>query len=545
MKTSLMTHVVRSTLAALLIAGAVGSCGKAADEEPLQIDSNTNWLMRCDADEQCSGSLRCYCGQCSQPCAESDECSRLAGAECASSGGAVCAAQPSAGGLCVLGCSDDAECGPDFSCTESQCVPKTCMGGFQSWDDLYQMVANDLSQLDADDASAVRYVSLANRWAYGPCGPTLAAEREGLSKLLNSLSLDTTITAPVPIDVDLTLYRIDLIDYRWDRPIEVMGAVYSDVWEALVAQNPLAAPFVGDDADDAVTDSGTTVPIMFANSLIATATRPELYYAILGVPDTYEGLLADLGVEATEPGERAGYVDGAEIIATYHRLGQRNGYLWNLGVIDNPMTSLFADPLQNPTGERQLIFTLPNGLQAFAYMDAAGVRISDSPTFLDTTQNNFRAIVPLTPFRQHSPRPNIRDEVRSYLAENPDAFSPALETTIVGLYRDEVTLRAMIESDYQSLTRLALEAAGVNERRPEPISAAYAEWDRDVSIEDAAGDLMVTREALDDNLRLLDPALSVLGAGLMDRDDFNYFYRNSLCILHTVNENAPAPEWCM
>jgi hypothetical protein len=545
MRTSIRTHVVRSTLAAVLLASAVGSCGKAADEEPLQIDSNTNWWMRCDSDEQCSGSLRCFCGQCSQPCSESDECSQLAGAECASSGGAACVDRPSAGGLCVLTCSDDASCGPDFTCTESQCVPKACTGGFQSWDDVYRLVAANVAQLDADDARFARYISLANRWAYGPCGPTLAAEREGLSKLLNSLSIDTTITAPVPIDVDLTLYRINLNDYDWNQPIDVMGTAYPDVWEALVAQNPLAVPFIGDDADDAVADTGARVPVMFANSFIATATRPELYYAILGIPDSYAALLDDLGVDATAPAERAGYVDGPEIVATYHRLGNRNGYLWNLGAVDTLAPSLFVDPLQTPTGERQLIFTLGNGLQAFAYTDAAGLRIDDSPTFIDASENNFRAVVPRTPLRQHSPKPNVRDEVRTYLANNPDVFSQAVETTLVGLYRDDVTINAIIESDYQSLTRPALEAAGVDERRPEPISTAYAEYERDMALEDAAGDLMVTREDLEANLSLLDPAMSVLDLGRIDRDDFIVFYRESLCLLSVVNENTPAPEWCL
>src|SRR5688572_22249313 len=103
---------------ALIACGlAAGSCGKASDSTPFQLDSNTNWLKRCDADDQCDGSLRCYCGQCSLPCAGGDECSLLAGAECASSGGAVCSDQPGAGGLCVLGCSSDQDCGLDFACT--------------------------------------------------------------------------------------------------------------------------------------------------------------------------------------------------------------------------------------------------------------------------------------------------------------------------------------------------------------------------------------------------------------------------------------------
>jgi hypothetical protein len=540
-------HVLRSALAGVLLAGAVGSCGKAADgggQEDLQIDSNTNWLMRCDADDQCSGSLRCYCGQCSQPCSESNECRLLAGAECASSGGAVCTDQPSAGGLCVLGCTSDGECGPDFTCTNSQCVPTPCTGGYQSWDSVYATVANDLARLDADDATFTRYASIANRWVDGACGPTLTAERQGLSKFVNSLSLDATVTPPLQIDAAGTLYRINLRDYGWDRPVEISGHAYADVWEALIASNPFAVPFVGDDADDAVADSGTSIPVMFSNSLIATGTRPEVYYAILDIPPSYDELLADLGVDPAEPGVRAGYGDRPEVIATHRELGFRSGYLWELRVIDGPSGALFNDPLQNPTGERQLLFTLANGLQAFAYAESAGLRTDDSDLLLDTNEDNFRAVVPRTPLRQHPQGPSLTDQVRAYMADNPDRFSAEALAAISAVYPGAEAISELIRSDYETFTRPALEAAGIDLRLPEPIMKTYDAYNGDMTLEDVAGDFLLTAGDVSDNLSLLDPAFTVLDGGVMDRDDFALLYRQGLCTLSVVLENLPSPEWC-
>jgi hypothetical protein len=535
-------HVLRSALAGSLLALALGSCGKVGEEGKLQIDSNTNWLMRCSSDDQCSGSLRCYCGQCSQPCSESDECGLLAGAECAASGGAVCTNEPSVGGLCVLGCSGDADCGPDFTCTESQCVPKPCTGGYQSWDDVYASVASDAGSLDADDATSMRYVSLANRWSYGACGRTLTAERQGLSKLLNSLSHSPRITPPTPVDADQTLYRIDLRDYKWDQPTLVASTTYDDAWEAIAANNPFAVSFVGDDAYDAIADTNTRIPLMFANSFIATATRPDIYYGVLGTRDTYAAQLTELGVDPTLPGDQAGF-DG--IIAVRRLLGARSGYLWDLGSVDGGQASILRDPLQAPQGEHQLLYSLPNGLQAFAYTGATGQRLNDSDTLLDTNQTNFRAVVPLTPLRQHSPVPNVNDAIRDNLdASDPGLYPLAIESAIVAAYPGREAIVALLESDYEAFTRPALEAAGVNAGLPEPISAAYAEYDRDLLLEDVAGELMITREALQQNIALLDPAFSVLEGGFMDRDDFAQLFREALCVLTAVNENLPAPELC-
>lgn len=539
--------VVRAVLLASLIGLALGSCGKVANEGKLQLDSNTNWLMRCDADDQCDGALRCYCGQCSQPCSTSAECGLLAGAECASTGGAACTDEPSAGGLCVLGCAGDAECGPDFSCTEGQCVPKPCTGGYQSWDDVLRMVAVDLATRDGDDAPYTRYVSLANRWSYGACGRGLMAERQALSKVLNSLSSSTTITRPEAIDVDEMLYRVDLRDYGWDAPVDVAAARYDDAWEALAAANTFATRFTGDDADDAVEATGTLVPVMFANSLIATATLPGVYYGISRVPETLDELFTELGIlppsQGGAPTLRAGFASPPDVIASHWATGSRSGYLWDIAAVTG-VADVFDSPLADPQGEHQLVFSLPNGLQGFALTNEARLRIEDSSTFLDTDEPNFRARAPRYLLRQHSPRPRVYDEVGDYVRRNAGSYDAATSAEIFAAYPGSAVVDELLSDEYERFTRPALEQAGVSLVLEEPITQACREYDRDMTIEDAAGELMVTREDLADNLALLDPSLDVLRNGLIDRDDFANLYLQTLCILSVVNENQPSADVC-
>src|SRR5262249_36950859 len=88
----------------------------------------------------------------------------------------------------------------------------------------------------------------------------------------------------------------------------------------------------------------------------------------------------------------------------------------------------------------------------------------------------------------------------------------------------------------------ALELIGLDiAASPEPVSQSFADFDADVDLETAAGDLLVSPADLRSNIDLLDPALSVLiGGGKVDRDDFSALYRESSCRLTTVLNNQVA-----
>lgn len=527
---------------ALLAGLAAGSCGKASDEPSLLLDSNTNWLKRCDADDQCDGSLRCYCGQCSLPCAGGDECSLLAGAECASSGGAVCSEQPGAGGLCVLGCVSDQECGLDFACTAGQCVPQPCTGAFLGADDLYQELATDVSRLDAGDAPTTRYITLANHSSYHACESTLLAQSQGLSKLLNSLSLSSLVTAPQPVDAAEVVYRIDLRDYEWDRPVVVRGVTYPDVWEALISLDPYAVPMIGDDADDTVSDTQTLVPLVFASSLIASALDPELYAAVLDLPEQIDPFYSSLGVIA--PDARAGFTLTRETIASHFQMQSRVGFVWQIWALRTEGT-LFDAPLGTPDGDREIVFSLPNGLSGFFYADRFGARLESSPDFIDPTQLDFRARAPLSGLRLHPTGLSLAaDEVRDNVEANPGRFEAEDLAAIRAAYPGAEAIATLVQQEAEFFTRRALAAANVDPALPEPISTVMDDFNRDVDLDTAAGELLVTREFLEENLNLLPPELSVLDGGQISRSDFSELYLAARCVLSAVQENTPDPDIC-
>jgi hypothetical protein len=533
-----------ASLVALASCLTLGSCGKVGEETELQLDSNTNWLKRCDADDQCSGSLRCYCGQCSLPCAGADECSLLAGAECASSGGAACSEQPGAGGLCVLGCSSDAECGLDFSCSAGQCLPKSCTGSYLSTDDLYATIAADVARLDPEDGATTRYITLANRFAYHACESTLAAQRQGISKLLNSLSLSPVVTPPVPIDADRVIYRFDLRDYDWDRPVIVRALQYANVWEALTTLDPYANPLSGDDADDAAFDTQTSIPVLSGSSLIATATEPDVYRGLLEIPDQVDPFQTELLGNGTLDA-RAGFVQNREIVASHFTMQSRVGFAWQLAGLRGTDGRLFEAPLESAEGDRELVFSLANGMLGFVYTDRLGSWLASSPYFIDSREADLRTRAPLSGLRRHWPGVNIGvDEVRASVEGDPDRFAPATRDAILLAYPGPEVISELLRRDHELLTLVALTGALVDPSLPEPISAVMDDFARDVDLDTAAGDLMVTREALEENLNLLEPEFQVLDGGTMSRNDFSQLYRGARCVLSAVDENMPDPAVC-
>ncbi|HVZ35525.1 MAG TPA: hypothetical protein VG963_24035, partial [Polyangiaceae bacterium] len=292
-------RILRAGLLALSAAAltiGLGSCGKVAEGgDEAFFDSNTNWLSRCLDDTECNGSLRCYCGMCTKPCGQEDECNLLSGAQCAQSGEQVCGGQASAGGLCVLQCTGSSDCGPGFDCSAGLCVAQPCVTpGALSWDNVLQYINADLATADLEDRPYLRYIALGNGSEddsqSGRCGVSMDLKRDAVIKLLNAVSIDARIRGPVWIDAGYRILRIDLRDFQWDRRI-LVGGDYTDAWEALVDKDPYALAFTGDDAGDAVADTGSSIPVILADSFIAIATQPQVYYALMDLPEQLDQFL--------------------------------------------------------------------------------------------------------------------------------------------------------------------------------------------------------------------------------------------------------------
>jgi mono/diheme cytochrome c family protein len=450
---------------------------------------------------------------------------------------------------------------PDYDIGEGA----DCSDQLFTFDDLYQVVARDLASLDDDDQVTARYIALSNRFTAGVCADTsLDRDRQGLFKLLNALSIETTVEVPVPVDADETIYRIDLTDYGWDRAISaVVNGVQVDAvdgWEFIAAINPYAIEFFGDDADDAKEDAATNFPVMFADTMLDAASIGNAYYALIDVDvnDTLDNfILNDLGIDVAqnlidEDQVRAGTtrsrISRQDRVVQRDEIEVRQGVLWqSFDFEDDQNESIFEDPFGFAEGGTEAIFTLPNGMFGFVIADENSAIVEDSDILLDTQQNNFRAVTMISCSSCHAQGLiPVQDEVREIAIAN---------ARVSGLNNDEVEqleavypaaseFARIVEDDTNLFFRGALNRANVDLQGGDPISTVFFRFDQDMRLEDAAGDLGLTPEDLLQDLNLLNPALQVLDNGVLDRDDFTGFYADSLCKLQVFGENAPDPDFC-
>jgi len=441
-----------------------------------------------------------------------------------------------------------------------------CSDQLFDFDTLYQEVANDLARQDNDDALTIRYIALTNRFTAGVCADTtLDKDRQAMFKMMNALSQSTSVRVPEPVDAAQTIYRIDLKDFDWDLAIDVVDAngnlvSFTDSWEAIAANNPYAVVFDGDDADDAKLDSNTQFPVMFADSMLDTATIGNLYYALVGVDvtQTLDNFIAvDLAIDVDqnlidEDQVRAGTtksrISRQDRVVQRDEIEIRQGVLWqSFDFADDQNESIFDDPFGFAAGGTEAIFTLPNGMLGYIIADANGVIVEDSDILLDTNQNNFRAVTSVSCSNCHAQGLiPVVDEVREIALANARTS---------GLVADEVEqLRAVyppasefaqiVEDDSTLFYKNALSRATVDLQGGDPLSSVFFRFDQDMTLEDAAGDLGLLPADLEDNLDLLNPALGVLDQNTLDRDDFTQFYVDSLCRLQIVGDNAPNVDLC-
>jgi hypothetical protein len=91
------------------------------------VQTNTNWLERCEMDEDCGGSLACHCGICTLACGSEMDCEALPAARCAlrddPATWTTCGSrEPTlASGICLPSCTPGT-CRDDQACISGVCV---------------------------------------------------------------------------------------------------------------------------------------------------------------------------------------------------------------------------------------------------------------------------------------------------------------------------------------------------------------------------------------------------------------------------------------
>ncbi len=450
--------------------------------------------------------------------------------------------------------SPDSDAGDAAAAADTRCgtppAAVQCPSFLMTFDDVYRAILADVQSQPAEDRPFLRYLGLVNRRNAGVCGAALDVERWALAKILNSISLDFAISLPNAIDVERTLYRVDLRRYGWDRTLDVEGVSFLNAWEAIVANDPYALEFEGDTAAAVHEATQTSLPYTSADAFLDTVSVGNLYYALIGVPidrTIDDFVLEQLGIDVFDALDR-GLVKGAGFrgssVSRQPRVAHRYPFAadrayWQIFDFSNDFAneSIFDDPFGFSEGGTHAIYSLPNLLPAYLAADENGAIIEQSAILF---ANNAPVVVGLHCMECHVAGVlPLRDQVRAYVDANPTNYNTDEAEAIQSLFVVPEELDALIDADRAVYARTVAQL-GIPADCPDPVGRVQRRFSQPLTLRDALGDLGVSQEAFEAARAALEPSVAgLLNVGQLERQAFAYLFVHTLC---AVNAAAAPPD---
>lgn len=440
---------------------------------------------------------------------------------------------------------------------------------------LEAILADQKKLPDARSRSRQRYFSLVEAWNNPAISDeTLKLSRAALSKALNSLSWERDIVLPRALDEHQTIFAVDVEQLGWSR----------EHWLAIRSKYPYAIGFNNlddhtlNDLNEEIlnlTDHREPLYRVRADWFVATATRPPLYHSLLydlSLPEVKERLVdksqpANLKhMKATdleqflqvdvianiERGEekamRCGFtssgVSGQNRLLERHRTkygaywksydfkaGNRRAILsqFPLGPV-YPGNETKQLAFEHDGGE--IIFHLPNGLQAYLLVDGQDNRIDAGPIEVVSdalkTAGTPAIVNGLSCMSCHkqgmidAPADEIREfaHVFGKARDHVQRLYPKVETFEAKVDADTRQFQTSLEATIGSFLKTGTDAKREVSEFPEPVSDVarnYLQEEMDLTT--------VAAELYEPNLNRLqakiegDELLQQLGLGVLLRHD--------------------------
>jgi WD40 repeat protein len=403
-----------------------------------------------------------------------------------------------------------------------------------SWikeDQVQAWILADLMQHPARTRRFLRYFSLVPLAHSGAGADELQTYRHAVAKLLNSLSWHPKIRVPEAIDPHGLILRIDLRDFLWD----------AGLWNRLLLDYPYGVQSESGVARAVLVHTATRVPVVRADWFVATASRAPLYYDLLQIPANLGELERQLRVDVAlnvqqERVARVGFNGSG--VSRNNRLLERhdsmNGAYWrsydfeavpqNLlerNILTPDRRNLFAFPLGPGLGEAgfrqaggEVIFNLPNGLQAYVLVDAANQRINKGPTEIVSDAKRPDRAVEAGLSCMHCHATGILpkdDQIREHVLKHPRSFSRRDRETIQALHPSPKKMRTLMAEDSQRHQQ-AVQRTGNKTTGAEVVLSMTLRYESDVDLPTLAAELGMAAERLVPALSATDTLSRNLGA---------------------------------
>ena len=406
-------------------------------------------------------------------------------------------------------------------------------GSFITPKKMLDTIEKHVNSLAPFDRVFARYFTLTHLYNAGETTEALHAYQRALSKLVNSLSWGRNVIVPKPIDSEETIFYIDLRDYEWE--------VGTNRWTQIEAKYPYRIEFNAP-TQTALREKLTNlreamdceVPFIHVDWFLATASLPPLYHDILDLPETDRELEERLEVNVVEnlrnaAGKRvwrAGFSDSG--VSNHNRVVERHisryGAYWKsydfAGSVGTQ--NIFTHPLSFTHDGGEVIFNLPNGLQAYYLSDAGGRRLDEAPINIvrnpaasdPTVRNGLSCIGCHTEGMK-----DFEDQMRGIVQKNPNP--PFNKDRALQLYTDKVTMAGLLAEDTDRYKQ-ALKATGDVFGGIESVQRFHEAFQRPVDVVYAAAAVGLQTEAFLKRIRasanLKSLGVLVLENGTMKRD---------------------------
>ena len=428
--------------------------------------------------------------------------------------------------------------------------------GFITSKEMLESIEKHVNSLSPFDRTFARYFTLTHLYNAGETMEALHAYQRALSKLVNSLSWGRTIKIPQPIDPKETIFYIDLRDYEWE--------IGTNRWTLIEAEYPYEIEFNAPTQTalrEKLTNLRQTmeceVPFVHVDWFIATASLPPLYHDILGLPETDRELETRLEVNVVEnirnaPGKRvwrAGFNNSG--VSNHNRVVERHdsryGAYWKsydfAGSVETQ--NIFTHPLSFTHDGGEIIFNLPNGLQAYYLADASGRRLDEAPIDIvsnpaasdPTVRNGLSCIGCHTEGMK-----DFQDTVRAVIQRN--ANPPFNKERALQLYTDKATMDRLVGEDTDRY-RQALEATGGVFGGIEPVQRFHEAFQRPLDAAHAAAAVGLETEVflqkIRENAGLQNLGLLVLEKDTMKRDTWTSQFGEVVFALDFPAKSAGTP----
>ena len=440
---------------------------------------------------------------------------------------------------------------PDWTATS------TTDGDFISHGEMLSTIETHLMSLASFDRAFARYFTMTHLYNAEESTQILQEYRKALFKLVNSLSWGSEVINPEPIDSQGTIFYIDLRHYEWD---------VNDGWGQIEAVYPYHISF---DAPTQTalkaqlgrlqTEMKSNIPSVHVDWFVATASLPPLYHDLLSLPLTDRELETRLEVDVLRnindaPGVRvwrAGTNDSG--VSANNRVLERHksryGAYWKsydfAGSVGTQ--NIFTHPLNFTYDGGEVIFNLPNGLQGYYVVNAAGFRLDAAPIAIvsNPAASDPTVRTGLSCFGCHIEGMNtFEDQVRSVIESSATPDAQALR-----LYVEKLEMDARVQKDIEKY-RGALEATGGAFSDIEPISRFHEAFQGSVGAAYAAAVVGLEPEAflqkIRENVGLQNIGLLVLDSdGSMKRDAWTSNFRDIFFALNfpeLVDKPPVVPE---